>query len=430
MNAFPQPNLYSRRTFLKVSAVFGASAALASLAGCGSSSPSGSSSAQGELDYSDWNAVLEAARGQEVSWYGYGGQSDRNEWIQNTLIPRLKDNYDITLKLVGMDINDILTQLSGEMQAGVGDSDGTIDFVWINGENFASVKQNGYVWGPFVDYLPNYRDYVDGTSTDITVDFGNPTEGYEAPYGKAQIVLWVDGAKISETPRNPDEFLAFCKAHPGQVTYPEPGDFTGTAFISCLIAGVVGKDAFEQLSTMTAPTEDSVRAIIQPGLDYLNELKPYLWKQGTTYPADSKTVAQMYADGELVFNMGYGGPQALVDKGQLPSTTKAFVFESGTVGNTNFMAIPANAPHKAAALVAINEVISPEMQLDQYKVLRNLTVLDMDKLSADMRQQFEDVPLGSAEVSASDKLKVRVTEASGQAIPVIEQLWRTEVAGN
>ena len=109
MNAFPQPNLYSRRTFLKVSAVFGASAALASLAGCGSSSPSGSSSAQGELDYSDWNAVLEAARGQEVSWYGYGGQSDRNEWIQNTLIPRLKDNYDITLKLVGMDINDILT---------------------------------------------------------------------------------------------------------------------------------------------------------------------------------------------------------------------------------------------------------------------------------------------------------------------------------
>lgn len=305
MNASEQPNLYSRRSFLKVSAVFGASAALVSLVGCGSQAPSSSSSAQGELDYSDWDAVLEAARGQEVSWYGYGGQSDRNEWIQNTLIPRLKENYDITLNLVGMDINDILTQLSGEMQAGVGDSDGTIDFVWINGENFASVKENGYVWGPFVDYLPNYRDYVDGTSTDITVDFGNPTEGYEAPYGKAQIVLWVDGAKISDTPRNPDEFLEFCKAHPGQVTYPEPGDFTGTAFISCLIAGVVGKDAFEQLSTMTSPTEDSVRVIIQPGLDYLKELKPYLWKQGTTYPADSKTVAQMYADGELVFNMGY-----------------------------------------------------------------------------------------------------------------------------
>ena len=83
-------------------------------------------------------------------------------------------------------------------------------------------------WGPFVEYLPNYNDYVDGTAADIIYDFGNPTEGYEAPYGKAQMVFWVDGAKITETPKNPEEFLAFCKAHPGQVSYPEPGDFTGT----------------------------------------------------------------------------------------------------------------------------------------------------------------------------------------------------------
>ena len=45
MNASEQPNLYSRRSFLKVSAVFGASAALVSLVGCGSQAPSSSSSA-------------------------------------------------------------------------------------------------------------------------------------------------------------------------------------------------------------------------------------------------------------------------------------------------------------------------------------------------------------------------------------------------
>lgn len=116
------------------------------LSGCGGngSGSEGASSAT-EIDYSDWNAVLEAAKGQTVSWYGWGGSAPRNTWIETVLAPALKEKYDITLDLVGMDINDILTQLSGEMQAGV--EQGSIDFIWINGENFYSTKENGYLWG-------------------------------------------------------------------------------------------------------------------------------------------------------------------------------------------------------------------------------------------------------------------------------------------
>lgn len=113
----------------------------------------------GDIDYADWDAVLAAAKGQTVSWYGYGGDEARNTWINTVLAPALKDKYDITLDLVGMDINDILTQLSGEMQAGV--TEGSIDFIWINGENFYSCKENGYLWGPFTSYLPNFNDYID-----------------------------------------------------------------------------------------------------------------------------------------------------------------------------------------------------------------------------------------------------------------------------
>lgn len=422
----------SRRQLFKFAGAAGATAALGgALVGCSggeSTGAQGGSDAAAEVDYSDWDAVLEAAKGQTVSWYGYGGDSSRNEWIETVLIPNLKEKYDITLELVGMDINDILTQLSGEMQADP-NADGSIDFIWINGENFYSTKENGYLWGPFTDYLPNMNDYVDGEAADIAYDFGSPVEGYEAPYAKAQMQMWVDGATITETPKNPDEFLAFCQEHAGQVTYPQPGDFTGTAFISCLIAGVIGKDEFEKLSTMTDPTEDEVREIIEPGLEYLRSLNPYLWNQGTTFPTDSTTVGTMYADGELVMNMGYGAPQADVDNGQLPATTKSFVFDTGTVGNTNYMAIAANAPHKAAALVAINEVISPDMQLDQYETLGNITVLDMDKLSDDQRAAFDAVELGSTQLPLSELLDVRVAEAAGPVIPVIEQLWMDEVVG-
>ena len=429
-------NLLSRRKFVKIAGVGTAMLALPSfMVGCGSpqgdsgssSDAGGDAAATAEVDYADWDAVLEAARGSEVNWYGWGGDDARNAWIEGYLAARLKDKYDITLNLVGMDINDILTQLSGEMQAGVEES--AIDFIWINGENFASAKANGYLWGPFAEYLPNYNDYVDGQAADIIYDFGSPTEGYEAPYGKAQMCFWVDSDKVTDIPTDPDSFLEFCKAHEGQVTYPEPGDFTGTAFISCLIAGVVGKDEFEKLAQMSEATEEEVRAIVEPGMEYLRSLNPYLWNKGTTFPADSGTVNQMFADGELVFDMGYGDPQSQVDDGTFPATTKSFLFDTGTMANTNFHAIAANSPHKAAALVAINEITDPEVQLDAYSELGTISVLDLDKIPADIKADFDAVPLKSAQVPLEDKLGHKIAEAAGPVIPILEKIWLEEVPG-
>lgn len=389
--------------------------------------PAPAASPEEDARYGNWDDVLAAAKGQEVSWYGWGGDDARNTWIETVLAPRLKDRYGVTLRLVGMDINDILTQLSGEKQAGL--TEGSVDFIWINGENFASAMANGYLWGPFTQYLPNFNAYVDASAPEVLYDFGSPTRGFEAPYGKTQMTMWVDGAQVSDVPADPDGFLAFCKAHAGMVTYPEPGDFTGTAFVSCLIAGVVGKDEFERLSSMADATADDVRAVVEPGLEYLRSLNPYLWKQGKTFPGDSTVCSQMYADGELVMNMGYGSPQVEVNDGALPATTRSFVFDTGTVGNSNFMAIAANAPHKAAALVAINEMTSPEMQLSAYERLRTMSVLDMGRLSDDERAAFDAVELGSAELPLDDLLRVRVSEAAGPVIPLLEQLWRDEVPG-
>ncbi|MDO5043757.1 MAG: ABC transporter substrate-binding protein [Coriobacteriia bacterium] len=381
--------------------------------------------AQVGIDYANFEEVVAAARGTKVSWYGWGGSEPRNTWINETLVPLLKDKYDLTLELVGMDINDILTKLSGEMQAGV--TEGSIDFIWINGENFFSTKQNGYLWGPFTDYLPNFRDYIDATSPEVLYDFGSPTEGFEAPYGKAQMQMWVDSAKVSSIPKNPEEFLQFCKDNPGKVSYPQPGDFIGTAFISTLIAGVVGKEKFEELSKMNEPTIEAVQEVVQAGLDYLKELSPYLWKEGKTYPADSGALASMYADGEVVLNMGYGDPQVQVNEGSIPSTTKSFLFETGTVGNSNFMAIAQNAKNIAGALVAINEIMSPEMQYEQYEKLGNITVLDLNMVSEEIKEKFESKELGSAQLPVDELLSNRIAEAAGPVIPLLEQLWRDQV---
>lgn len=54
-----------------------------------------------------------------------------------------------------MDIDQILSKLSGEKQAGT--EEGSVDVIWINGENFYSAKENGLLFGPFADQLRNYR---------------------------------------------------------------------------------------------------------------------------------------------------------------------------------------------------------------------------------------------------------------------------------
>ncbi|MBQ9954001.1 MAG: ABC transporter substrate-binding protein [Eggerthellaceae bacterium] len=424
----------TRRGFVSLAAAAGAAVAAGSLTACtsgvgGEAEGGAGGPVAADVDYANWDAVLEAAKGQTVTWYGWGGSEPRNSWIEDVLAPTLKDKYDITLDLVGMDINDILTQLSGEMQAQV--EQGTIDFIWINGENFYTCKENGYLWGPFCEYLPNFNAYIDPEDAEVAYDFGSPVEGFETPYGKTQMQMWVDSAKVPNPPTTLEALLAFCKENPGKVTYPEPGDFTGTAFVCCLIAGVIGKEEFEKLSMMSKAeaTPEAVKAIIDPGLAYLRELNPHLWQQGKTFPADSTLVSTMYADGELLMNMGYGSPQALVADGSLPETTRSFIFETGTVGNSNFMAIAANAPHKAAALVAINEVISPAMQLDQYQVLGNMSVLDVEKLSADERAAFDSVELGAADLPMTELLTHRIAEPAGPVVPVIEQLWLDEVVG-
>lgn len=397
----------------------------ASLLGCGSK-PSGTTF---DVDNASWDTLLAEASGQTVTFYGWGGDENRNAWLDTTVADALKTNYNITLERVPMDINDILTQLSGEMQAGV--EDGSIDFVWINGENFYSTLQNGYLYGPFCDRLPNFTSYVDGTSTEITYDFGQPNRGYEAPYGKAQMVMLADTAVTPDLPTTAGEFLAFCAANPGKVTYPAAGDFTGTAFISCLIASAIGADEWTRLTTLGADDDAAIREIVAPGLEYLRSLNPYLWQGGATFPADSGTVYTMFQDGEVVLYMTYDpfGWVNDVTAGLIPATTQSFVFDEGMVGNTNFLAIAENASHKAAALVAINEILSPEIQLSQYKTLKTVTVLDPTKLDTDSAAAFDGVDLGSGTLPISELLSHRIPEVSGPVITVIEDLWTNEVVG-
>ena len=385
----------------------------------------GSSSAEIDLSTASWEDIVAAAKGTTVTFYGWGGDENRNNWLNTTVADYVKSEYDVTLEVVGMNIEDILAKLSGEKQAG--SQNGSIDMIWINGENFYSAKDNGLLYGPFTHKLPNMEAYIDLNDPETLNDFCMPIDGYEAPYAKAQMVMYNDSAVTPEAPASAQALLEYCKQYPGKVTYPALPDFTGSAFVRNLIYEICGWEQFQDMQADYA----TVKAAVEPAMDYLRQLNPYLWNQGKTFPDSSTTVDAMFADGELVMAMSYGpfGVATGIDQGLYTETTRTFVFDKGTIGNTNYMGVAFNSPNKAGALVVINAILSGQIQLTQYAQLRELPVVDQTKLSAEEKTAFDAVDLGKGVLSQADLLTHRLPEMPARLVPVIEEIWLNEVVG-
>ena len=369
--------------------------------------------------------LLEEARGTTVSFYGWGGDELLNRWLDEVYAPVMKEKYGITIDRMPMDIDQILSKLSSEVQGGK--ENGSIDMIWINGENFYSAKENVLLFGPFTQSLPNFEAYIDPEDPETLYDFAYPIEGYEAPYGKAQLVLIKDGSRTAETPASAQELLEFVQKYPGQVTYPAPPDFTGSAFVRNIIYEFVDPEVF---MTMEADKE-TVRAVVAPAMEYLRSLNPYLWSQGRTFPATESQLQTMFTDGEVLLHMSYTSYwiASAIEKGMIPQTSQSFQLDGGTIGNTNFVAIARNSANKAGALVAINELLSPEMQQSRYEELKILPVLDNDRLSDAEKAGFDAVDPGPGTIPQQELLEKRLPEMPAKLVPIIEEIWLEEVVG-
>ncbi|KRQ87453.1 hypothetical protein ABG79_00791 [Caloramator mitchellensis] len=373
----------------------------------------------------DWDAIIKSSKGTTVAFYGWGGDDRINKWIDNYVAKELKQKYDINLKRVPMNIEDILSKMLNEKQFNV--DKGTIDIVWINGENFYSAKQNGLLFGPFTNKLPNFQRYIDKESKEVNFDFGFPVEGYEAPYGKAQFVMIYDKSKTKNAPKNYKELLEFVKDNPGKFTYPAPPDFTGSAFVRNIIYEVVG---YENIVNVK-PEKDEVAKKIKPAMDLLVEMKPYLWRSGKAYPATLAQLDNMFSDGEILMSMNYNpfSVSGKIKDGVFPKTTSSFVFENGTIGNTHFLAIPFNAQNKEGALAVIDFILSVKAQASKYDPQNwgDLPVIDKEKMTTDERKLFESVNIGEGTISQEELLKHRLPELPANLVPIIEEIWEETV---
>ncbi|WP_264603247.1 ABC transporter substrate-binding protein [Rhodobium gokarnense] len=378
--------------------------------------------AAGAPDPGDWQAVLEDARGETVYFNAWAGEARINDFIA-WVGRRVKEDYGVTLVHVKIDdAAAVVSRVLAEKTAGKTDG-GSVDLIWINGENFAAMKRQDLLMTPgWADRLPNFSNVdVEGKPTVVT-DFTVPTDGLEAPWGMAQLVFYYDSARLAEPPRSPAELLEWAKKNPGRFTYPQPPDFTGSTFLKQALIGLVDDPAVLQ-----KPVEDAdFDKVAAPLFAFLDDLHPVMWRSGRAFPQNASALRQLIADGEtdIAFSFTQSEASSAIARGELPESVRSFVFTDGTIGNTHFVAIPFNANAKAGALVVANFLMSPEAQAEKQKpeVWGDFTVLDVAGLDAGDRTLFEDIDLGVATLSPAD-LGTALPEPHPSWMVRLEEAW-------
>ncbi|WP_293575685.1 ABC transporter substrate-binding protein [Phaeobacter sp.] len=374
-----------------------------------------SAPAMADTDPTNWQSVVEEARGQTVYWNAWGGSTTTNDFIA-WIGEKVAADYGVTLEHVKLtDTADAVARVTAEKAAGQ-ETDGAVDMIWINGANFAAMKDAGLLFGPFAEALPNWQ-YVDVDGKTVTTDFTVPTDGYESPWAMAQVVFIHDSATLPQPPKSAEALLEWSAANPGRFTFPQPPDFLGTTFLKQMLIELV-----EDPAVLQQPVGDDYAEVTAPLWQWLSELTPTLWREGRAYPQTGPRQLQLINDGEIDMAISFspGEATAAIANDQLPETARTFVLDNGTLGNASFVAIPFNASAKAGAMIVANMLLSPEAQLRAQTpdILGYGTVLDMDALPEADRAAFDALELGVATLTPAQL---------GQALPEPHPSWMRQI---
>lgn len=375
--------------------------------------------------YSNWDEVLAAAKGTTVNWYMWGGSDFINQQVDEQVGGPLLEQFGVTLNRVPLEATaDAVNKVLNEKTAGK-NSGGSVDLIWINGENFRTMKDGGLLYGPFTALLPNGQ-YVNWQDPALNYDFGVAIDGYESPWASFQWVMEYNSANVSTPPTTFEALRDWVQANPGRFTYPAPPNHVGSAFVRMLFYWAAGSpDPF--LKEFDQAEYDKVAPKVW---EYLNELEPNLWRQGQTYP-ELAVQADLLANGEIDFAMEYDANRAssYIKSGQYPATIQTYVLATGTPANISYVAIPYNAANPAGALVLANYLLSPAYQTGMAEVnsLGWGVAIDPNKLSADEQKALADAPRGAATLASAVLRGAALPEARASWVAPIDKGWEENV---
>jgi len=374
------------------------------------------------LDY-NWTKVEKNSEGTQVNMYMYGGAQEVNRYMDEVVAPVLKRSNNINLNRIPLtDIKDTVNKLIVEKQAGL--SRGSVDIVWINGEKFKELKDNGVLWGDFTKKLPS-MELINPRTRDK--DFGERIEGLEAPWGESQFNFIYRG-KGEKPFTDHVTLMEYVEANPGRFTYPAIPDHTGSAFVRNMAMDILGA---ENVVNMTPEgLEENLKVVWQ----YFEDIKPYLWRRGETYPEGEGKLDTLYRNGEVDVAMGYtiSKVSSKILSGGYPKGSKSFLLDNGTLFNNHYLTIPYNSSNKWGALYVINYLLSVEGQLTKQDPGNwgDFTVVDLSKLDDEIKRKFEDLSNQDEIPSFNELSAKRIGEVTPKKLGIIDKGWLEYIGKN
>ena len=373
------------------------------------------------IDVADWSALEQQARGQTVYFNAWGGEPRINSYL-NWVAQTLEQRFDINLQHVKVaDTGETVSKIVAERQAG-NDTNGSIDLLWVNGENFAALKQNKLLFGPWAEEQPNFSLVNADRFPEMREDFTVPTDGLESPWTRSQLVFYHDSQWLVEPPQTIAAILDWSTSNPGEFTYPRPPAFLGSTFLKQAVLEISNNDP-----ALFAPvTDDEFQRVTTALWDYLDALHPTLLRAGRYFPNSAAQLRRLMGDGEISLALAFNPNEALlsVRTGELPDSVRTYVLQGGTIGNVSFLAIPYNAQHKAAAMITANFLLSIEAQAraSDPNHMGSTTVISIEDLDASARQKFDSVGTDLAAASP-EELSRKLQEPHPSWTPALERAW-------
>ena len=394
----------------------------------------------GELS---WEEIQEQAKIEgEVNWFYWGGSEELNTWIDTVVVP---DLAKLGIKLNSSRIvntRDAVDLILAEVATGHEIGQGSVDAIWINGENFFSLASQELTFGSFADKLPNSKYFFldpEDTRAKINLyDLGYPTKAHEIPWSGEQYICTIDTARLpsESAPKDFQDLAAYLKQNPSRFTYIKPPHFEGNTFVqSVLYAFNPDGTTFEpfQLSAEELGVEEFTR-IATPGFEFLKGLEPFLLggsgkegKRGSPiYPENGAVNETLFVNGEVDMFCRFGVYDTAIgiENGSLPETARNIIFpQKGMLTNKSFITIPINSPHPSAALVLANYLSEPSNQISKLATVGFPIGLDTPLLSKEEQLAVAEAAPSLQGVNLIELADAAVPDTNALLIDIIEQVW-------
>jgi putative spermidine/putrescine transport system substrate-binding protein len=308
----------------------------------GSSTGPTSSAGPDYLTMSQDQLATEAKAGRELIFSAWWGEEF---WKEVAKQFTAKYGVETRFLLGNNAIDKILAEKDREI--------GTIDVQLIGGQDVKTSVDAGLWYGPVFPSLPDH-DKIDQKLA--AIQEGVQTGGYLVPIYRNQTGFLYDPQRVATPPQTWDEFAAWVAANPKGFAYPDPNKGgTGQGFVQAVITSLTGG-----LDKYVGDTAVDAAKVANWNLawDWLKANNP---KMNVTL-SNGEDLDLLNQGAASIVMAWDDDSQAALTNGTLFKRAKMYIPKFGLPGGGDTAGILKNAPNKAAGILFLEFLTSPEIQ--------------------------------------------------------------------